>query len=107
MTPEQALGSLVQLVGLGLVLWIIKRSLTGTEDRIGLKVDQTELRLTQSIATVVGDLKSLDEKEQLCRQDLPKTYANRLETKQEITKLWDRSDRHSDEISQLKGAMAR
>jgi len=80
-TVERVLTWLLTAGGFGLTIWLIKRQLCRMET-------------------------TLDKQEQnyhACREELPDRFAAKEETKGNITRLWERTDKHAEDIAHAQG----
>ncbi len=80
---ERILTGIVVVFGFGLSLFLIKKW----------------------INDLSKDVKELTNKHQLCREDLPKAYADKKETNRSFRKLWEKVDEHTSSISRLVGRL--
>lgn len=55
------------------------------------------------IRSIRQEVAQQTDKYHACQKELPLIYANKFETKNDINKLWERTDKHSDDIHFLKG----
>lgn len=78
---ERIIIGLVMTGGFGLTIYLMKRWLT----RVEAKLDEQDKRYYD------------------CREQLPKQYACKMKTQEEISKLWVRTDAHEKAISYTKG----